>query len=132
MEDGVRAALTREEWAQQLAPPDGVYWSDQIAALGRAEDAVGVGLLASDGALLVTYDSAVCAVCVPQTERHALAALALHGQLFGPTWTMVDVLREVSLYRMLTPSEREGLASVIAFVQALLSPRVTDVPQAEE
>ena len=81
----IRPALTPEEW--------------QDLDSGEA--------LIEDGELCVRYDSGLASEVVG--DRHALAALCLHGQPFGFTWDDVEVLREIS------PEHRIGCAH-LAFV----------------
>lgn len=56
----------------------------------------------------------------PATERHALAALALHGQPFGFTHEDVRTLR---MYSAMLEGQRNGnFASIADRIEALLSP----------
>lgn len=73
----------------------------------------------------VDWNVGVIAQMRDESDRHALAALALHGQPFGFTWDMVDHLR--GLAKMV---ERQGLEAspiwtraIADRIAALLPPR---------
>jgi hypothetical protein len=78
MSEGVRPALTPEQWAAQLwesgsedpiqSGPEGVFVGDCVSVGGVETPAA----------------------------RHAIAALALHGESFGFTWADVDLLRTLA------------------------------------
>lgn len=110
MSDEIGPALTPEEWATGVVAGDEDEESASIA----------------DGAV-------ICSGPSPDDEfvwgsamftgprRHALAALALHGQSFGFTWEDVDALRDAADSPDLTGGWLyEDLADRIA---ALLPPR---------
>lgn len=110
--EGITPALTPEEWAVRAgsghvhAFQGGVFFG-----AGRTPGAPG------ERGLTVN----------PETERHALAALALHGQPFGFTREGLDALRTV--LRLLgpvhAPDEREAVELAereIAKIAALLPP----------
>lgn len=75
MSEPLKPALKPEDWASR-----GVMFGSRGAAVLRGST------------LTVGWDSE--GVSMEGRERHALAALALHGQPFGFTWEMVDALRE--------------------------------------
>jgi hypothetical protein len=101
----IRPALTREEWAGATGAIDPLM--EPFTELHVS--------IQPDGALAIwgAYDGGVQS----PAARHALAALALHGQPFGFTWQDVDLLRDAVDY--LDPRIRT-LADRIA---ALLPPR---------
>lgn len=89
MSDKIRAALTAEEWRDGVVTFDNdwLHGSDIQMFVVRDD---------RDGSLRLgnrDCDGAFEADVLPPT-RHALAALALHGQPFGYTWEMVDAIRE--------------------------------------
>jgi hypothetical protein len=89
MSDAIPPALTPEEWA---TPPDPA-WPHH--ALTSTTYALRPGLtvsLWSDGDLLVEGKDDT-SISVVESARHALAALALHGQPFGFTHADVGNLR---------------------------------------
>ncbi len=123
MSEAANSALTPEQWEAHFTFPEGGYFSDQMVRLGKGEDSVGVPLLLWDE-IAVTYDSAVCAVRIPASERHATAALALHGQPFGFTrkhWAAI-----VDLVGLQDPDGTEDLLNTCreaaARIEALLPP----------
>lgn len=85
----IKPALTPEEWAKE-----------EVQRFTRAAGRFDAGLT-SDGRLELavgweeTGDDAY-RVYHPIDDRHALAALALHGQPFGFDWEDVDALRNAS------------------------------------
>ena len=104
-----RPALTPDEW-------DGGENADATVALTRTRG----------GRLCVTLDNG-CSGLVTETDRHALAALALHGQPFGFTWADVDRVRRAIImerYEAVPDSdERRALDDIAARLADLLPPR---------
>lgn len=82
--DEIRPALTPEEWAQsERAPLHRVHGGDK-----RWYYVLDEGTLVIDEGIVEDREASV-----PPQDRHALAALALHGQPEGFTWEDVDALR---------------------------------------
>lgn len=77
----IEPALTAKEWEAHLSARD-LEWDDYNKALGRDESDDGVPML-DGGDLFITYDAATVAQNISKRDRHAVAALALHGQPFG-------------------------------------------------
>lgn len=113
MSKPIEPALTPDEWTSgvRMIAPEAEY-----AALGIA-----LGAFLSDptstGARTRTE------------RRHALAALALHGQPFGFTWEHVNRLWEIAealsvLPTSVTdPEDAEPLRAIADIIAALLPPR---------
>lgn len=91
--DDVTPALTPEQWASTPK----VYFREPTSRYpnGPIDEATsyGVELVAKNG--LAVWDDS-WGLTVGATERHALAALALHGQPFGFTHEMLDGLKALA------------------------------------
>jgi hypothetical protein len=86
--DKVRPALTPEEWSGRGFNRPGVEFTAHERD-GTPFRGVAYGMSASGGAESMEVSDTVW----HGDARHALAALALHGQPFGFTWDDVDRLR---------------------------------------
>lgn len=127
MTDGIRPALTPEEWKQRL--------TEELDDYG--EDAEGRGLVDSERSLRITYDSGVIDQAIPRDEVVRILALANHAlpDSHPNKFTRADVeaLRRSRVFEI-DPSQvfdgsvsvdREGtecLRSLAARIEALLPP----------
>lgn len=100
MTDAIKPALTPEQWAQApkvyLREPRHVVRGPGRGGLpshGMSDEGFGVEL-ANDGSMWVWDDSN--GASVDADRRHGLAALALHGQVFGFTRDDVEDLRWIA------------------------------------
>jgi hypothetical protein len=98
MPDRVRPALTAEEW-QHLS-------ADYEGCAVRIEDDI-----------LIMSNGGECAV--PPELRHAVAALALHGQPYGPQRHWLEQLERAGSGELLAA---DIAREVCAFLAALLPP----------
>jgi hypothetical protein len=112
------AALTAEEWRHESMDRDTFFES------GRRND---IEVLAEGSRLFVAAEHVFEA-----GNRHALAALALHGQPFGFTWDDVDAIERVvaggELQGSLSPlsavaRQNDRLRWLIDRIAALLPPK---------
>jgi hypothetical protein len=78
-----KPALTPEEWAEPYSTFD---------------DEHGIWPIVDDDGFLLSCDDSYYSTLLSPGERHALAALCLHGQPFGFTWDDVALLREAAGY----------------------------------
>ena len=113
----MKPALTPEEWK---APK--VYWRqpdkyDEGCGIDMTDPLNGDWLWVFDGSWSVT---------LPTESRHAIAALALHGQPFGFTREDVTILLSEAEQNELDGFEDVGviLRSLAARIEALLPPEV--------
>ncbi len=111
------SALTPEEWAK-VGGQVQVVRGDPLDRLtpriygGRESD------------VLIMDDWGEASGAKTPEQRHALAALALHGQSFGFTWADVDMMRDiVKEVTELTPYWHHTLADIADRIAALLPPR---------
>ena len=118
----IKPALTAEEWAKATADYDSLY-----------EPFTGLSVQAyNDGSLGVwgSYEGGA----QPPAARHALAALALHGQPWGFTREDAAHLRALAdaidraataqeLFILLQASDPEPLRDLADRIEALLPPR---------
>ncbi len=88
MSDEIKRALTADEWASRQFRDAGAaeISLEHGKVLGRP---VEPEILCIGNDQYETYSQFTTA-----RHRHALAALALHGQPFGFTWEMVDAIRD--------------------------------------
>jgi hypothetical protein len=102
----VEAALTPAQWADEHRLVQCFdSWSDEVAArTGVAEISEGPGYLH-----LTSHQHGEFADCSAPSDRHRLAALALHDQPFGFTWEDVDTMEAV--YRRVMSDLRPGSPS---------------------
>ena len=131
-------ALTPEEWAKPYTQYEACrYYEAHGSRLFNWDDGVLVAQK-DDNSLEVNWDGAVydSEMQPVTTSRHALAALALHGQPFGFTWEDVRLLRddfEVSAIDRHTSDEGSAyvaecnarMGNLIARIAALLPPEGT-------
>ena len=121
MEDTtVRPALTPEEWEAEKRPQ---YWRADRPCIRTEYDGLRVELDDVSTGEPELFGS----VLVPAEDRHALAALALHGQPFGFTRKDVALLRSIAHNRGLGaaiggPQPDEQLRDLAARIAALLPP----------
>lgn len=114
MADAIAPALSAEEW--EKAKDARFAWR-----MFGWDDGAGA-ILHDDGRLEVNWDGAVYdqeMQCVT-TSRHALAALALHGQPFGFTREDVRFLRDVDVFAF--TEDAQMAQSIAARIAALLPP----------
>lgn len=110
-ETGITPAMTVEEW--------------RTTSVDRA---VEIGLDHVAGLVVVRDWANLRGIGVPPTERHALAALALHGQPFGFTREDVEKLRampdskDVGEGCYASIDDGPWFTSLIARIKALLPP----------
>lgn len=103
---GIKSALTAEEWAAG-------HREDPANTL-HAEGDAGEGLVV-DGLF-------------EGRARHALAALALHGQPYGFTWADVDALHDAAPEVFNAHGEMRPLLNLAERLAALLPPREEPKP----
>lgn len=119
--DGVAAALTPEEWATlplkvYFRPPK---WRTALGYSHMVDEGWGIELH-EDGALWVWDDS--WAVSLAAGHRHAVAAVALHGQPFGFTREDVVALLGMAMGGV-DPEYQEAVCrSLASRIEALLPP----------
>jgi len=119
--EDVRDALTAEEW--RGANGGWVRRSDCEYEWDASDDQArhGFAILARCGAVQIEHPS----------DRHALAALALHGQPFGFTHADVGALRrcyEADWQGVPSPNDGDVLLSIAARIAALLPPEEGETP----
>ena len=122
MPDEIKPALTPEEWAVRKRPQ---YYQEQpcirLSSDGKelrlSEDVVRDGEVVDESPWLVVDDAA---------SRHALAALALHGQPFGFTREDVKALNGLIAYLHIHHFDVADIASITARVAALLPAETTN------
>lgn len=114
MADEIRPALTPEEWRKRRAESRDEDYPCVSFKVPPVEDY---------GRDVLKIKTPADLVLEPP-DRHALAALALHGQPFGFTWEDVDELRENwSLGVQGVKLSREFADSLADRIAALLPPR---------
>jgi hypothetical protein len=107
MSDKVQPALTPEEWAGPVVPGE--------PTVSRDGECLHMHLYPQMD-LLVVGEWGVDA-------RHALAALALHGQPFGFTWADVLLLQGMASFLAVHGMDDSGMRDVAGRIAALLPPR---------
>lgn len=118
MSEEIKPALTPEEWAGEqpaMNRDDVLIYHDPPPRGGGC-----IGITDRDP------DDPSSVVILPE-HRHALAALALHGQPFGFTWEDVDLLREEARSEYAIPDGMgftgQELLDLADRIAALLPPR---------
>lgn len=93
MTDPITPALSPDEWADQRAKRNRVQIEFNDSSRGWARSSDGYrGLLLWDN----PDERGARSTQIPDELRHAVAALALHGQPFGFTWDDVKTLRDAT------------------------------------
>jgi hypothetical protein len=116
----IEPALTAEEWRggwARTSAPHGEDW----AYLNPYSRSMSEGI---DGWVSIGGENGCgdsVGVNVPREDRHALAALCLHGQPFGFTWEMLRAI-QLKTVRDGTP-EAFLVAAACERIAALLPPR---------
>lgn len=113
MSEEVQAALTEEEWEWLFV--------EQVN-----DRSGGAGIEDSTGELYITladYHGAGGEPDIGVTDRHALAALALHDQPFGFTWEDVEACLKIEGGGGQYEQEEAVLRSLATRLAALLPPR---------
>ena len=114
----VKPAMTAERWAHdEMSAEVGENTLFAYVSRDGHRFAPGVMALGWNGDQMNPLDT---------RARHALAALALHGQDFGFTWEDVDMLRDCSGWMDLGepwPKEASALRDLADRIAALLPPR---------
>lgn len=108
----IEPALTAEEWAvrEKVSANGRNYVTEQDYTRGGSAPMVYVG---------DKYDSGEC---IPEL-RHALAALALHGQPFGFRAEMAEAIAKASRGESLGAADIMWLRAAVGVILALLPPR---------
>lgn len=114
MSDPITPALTAEEWAsgtRYVLVPGTDVWEGIVRA---NSDVLNVDANVNEG------------VAFRGNERHALAALALHGQPFGVTHEMADAIDKAQKGEPLHETDREWMRTAVRVILALLPTRGGD------
>jgi len=115
----IKPALTREEWARKGVNRSWGFVQAEIEYAGTVRPD---GEEADDDAVWVI--GADESIYFDGDDRHALAALCLHGQPFGFTWEDVDLLQEAAIKgRSVTDGPDPDFWGLADRIEALLPPR---------
>jgi hypothetical protein len=121
MADEIRPALTAEEWAKRWHT---IQCFDSWDEEEQNRSGVGEIHVEAGHLLLTSHEHSLRANFSAPADRHALAALALHGMPFGFTLFDVQLLEHYAE----TAVEGRHLASIARRLRALIPPELPPQP----